>query len=32
VFSKKGGKTVVIYGDKKQEINLKKGEKTELKF
>lgn len=32
VFSKKGGKTTLIFGDKKQDIILKKGEETEIKF
>lgn len=32
VFSKNGGKTTLIFGDKKQDIVLKKGEKLEVKF
>ncbi|SEP12694.1 alpha-L-fucosidase 2 [Flavobacterium sp. CF108] len=32
VSSKKGGKTTLIFGDKKQDITLKKGEKTEINF
>ncbi|WP_035652967.1 glycoside hydrolase N-terminal domain-containing protein [Flavobacterium sp. ASV13] len=32
VSSKIGGKTTLIFGDKKQEIVLKKGEKLEIKF
>jgi alpha-L-fucosidase 2 len=32
VFSKKGGKTVLINGDKKENIVLKKGEKTEINW
>jgi len=32
VSSKNGGKTTLIFGDKKQEIILKKGEKLEVKF
>lgn len=32
VSSKNGGKTTVIFGDKKQEIVLKKGESLEIKF
>ena len=32
VSSKNGGKTTLIYGDKKQEIVLKKGESIEIKF
>jgi len=32
ISSKNGGKTTVIFGDKKQEIVLKKGESLEIKF
>ena len=32
VSSKKGGKTTLIFGDKKQDVILKKGEETEVKF
>lgn len=32
VSSKKGGKTTLIFGDKKQDITLKKDEKTEINF
>ncbi|QSW87078.1 glycoside hydrolase family 95 protein [Flavobacterium endoglycinae] len=32
VSSKNGGKTILIFGDKKQEIVLKKGEKKEVNF
>jgi alpha-L-fucosidase 2 len=32
VSSKNGGKTTLIFGDKKQEIVLKKGESLEIKF
>ncbi|WP_343592406.1 glycoside hydrolase family 95-like protein, partial [Flavobacterium sp.] len=32
VSSKNGGKTMLIFGDKKQEIVLKKGESIEIKF
>jgi len=32
IISKNGGKTTLISGDKKQDITLKKGEKTELKW
>ncbi|WP_343584970.1 glycoside hydrolase family 95 protein [Flavobacterium sp.] len=32
VSSKNGGKTTLIYGDKKQEVVLKKGEKKEINF
>ncbi|KOP36899.1 glycoside hydrolase family 95 protein [Flavobacterium sp. WLB] len=32
VSSKKGGKTTLIFGDKKQDIILKKGESIEVKF
>ncbi|WP_348798054.1 glycoside hydrolase family 95 protein [Flavobacterium adhaerens] len=32
ISSKKGGKTTLIFGNKKQEVNLKKGEKREIKF
>jgi len=32
VSSKTGGKTILIFGDKKQEIVLKKGESLEIKF
>jgi len=32
VSSKKGGKTILIYGDTKREITLKKGEKTEINW
>ena len=32
VSSKKGGKTTLVFGNKKQNITLKKGEKLEVKF
>ena len=32
ISSKNGGKTTVIFGDKKQDIVLKKGEKLDIKF
>lgn len=32
ISSKNGGKTTLIFGDKKQEIVLKKGERIEIKF
>jgi alpha-L-fucosidase 2 len=32
ISSKIGGKTTLIFGDKKQEIVLKKGEKKEINF
>jgi len=32
VFSKNGGKTVLIYGDKKQTVTLKKGQKLEINW
>jgi alpha-L-fucosidase 2 len=32
ISSKNGGKTILIFGDKKQEIVLKKGENIEIKF
>ncbi len=32
IISKNGGKTTLISGDKKQDITLKKGEKTELNW
>jgi alpha-L-fucosidase 2 len=32
VFSKNGGKTTLIFGDKRQDVMLKKGEKLEVKF
>ncbi|WJS95546.1 glycoside hydrolase family 95 protein [Flavobacterium johnsoniae] len=32
IYSKNGGKTTLIFGDKKQEVVLKKGEKKEIDF